>query len=89
MNKTLTLPLAGRGSVFQANCLSVIYVRPTQQGLEASTSLQAHHKVLLGHEDGSIREHRDSSLSVKVTLRSMLSKRAVAGTQMALTFPTG
>lgn len=75
--------------MFQANCLSVIYVRATQQGLEASTSLQAHHKVLLGHEDGSIREHRDSSPSVKVTLRSMLSKRAVAGTQMALTFPTG
>lgn len=75
--------------MFQANCSSIIYVRAIQQGVEASTSPQANHIALLGHEDESIREHRDRSPSAEVTLRSMLNKRAVAGTQMALTFPTG
>ena len=42
------LPLAGSGFVFQANCLSIIYVRAIQQGVEASTPPQANHISALG-----------------------------------------
>lgn len=61
----LCLPLAGRGSVFQANCLSVIYVRATQQGLEASTSSKLIIKCSWATRMGAWGEHRDSSPSVK------------------------